>query len=157
LIAKGLDSMRHTRLLLPTLLALTVGACASQQPAYYVTDAATGQPVAAAQNTAHGDRGLFGSSAPQFGATSRSAYAAAPQSEADTGGRGLFNSDLFSSHSRAPVYAYQPQQPQTYSYQPPPQQAYAQQSQYRPPQPVQQTYAPQPQPAGYYTERYRWY
>ncbi len=150
--------MRPTRLLLPALLALTVAACASQQPAYYVTDAATGQPVAAAaQGGPHGERGLFGSNASQMGATSRSAYAAAPQSEADTGGRGLFNSDLFGSHSRAPVYAYQPQAPQTYSYQPPPQQTYAQQSQYRPPQQVQQAYAPQPQPAGYYTERYRWY
>ena len=154
--------MRHTRLLLPVLLALAVGACASQQPAYYVTDAATGQRVAAApQNTQPAERGLFGSSAPQAGAS----YAyAAPQPQ-ESPGRGLFNSDIFGSRSSAPVYAYQPQAPQTYSYQPTPRQAYAQQpatTRYRPPQPMQQAYAqpvyaPPTQPAGYYAERYRWY
>lgn len=157
--------MRHARLLLSALLALTTAACASQKPAYYVTDAATGQRIATAQQGASGDqRGLLSSR--QAGGAH--AYAAT-QGQADSGGRGLFNSDVFSSglfsgRSRAPVYAYQPQPqpPQTYSYQPPPQQTYAQPAtmQYGPPpqayaqQPYQQ---PQPRPAGYYAERYRWY
>ena len=155
--------MRHVRLLLPILLALTAAACARQQPAYYVTDAATGQRVSTApQSASHGQRGLMASGAPQAGAYGRSAYAAQP-SEASSG-RGLFNSDLFGSRSSAPVYAYRPQaqSPQAYSYQPPQQQVYA-------PQPAPQTYAQpvyaqqphyrpaQPQPAGHYAERYRWY
>ena len=151
--------MRHARLLLPALLALATAACASQKPAYYVTDAATGQRIVTAQQ---------GTSGNQRGLLSSGAYAyAAPQSGAKSRGRGLFNSDvfdsdLFSSRSYAPVYSYQPQ-PQAYSYQPPLQQAYPQQSsvmQYSPPpqayaqQPYQQ---PPPRPAGYYAERYRWY
>lgn len=169
--------MRPTRLLLPALLALMAAACSSQKPAYYVTDAATGQRIATGQQSAAGDqRGLLSSSA-------SGAYAyAAPEGQASRGGRGLFNSNgsgtfssgLFSRRSSAPVYRYQPQpqRPQTYSYQPPPQQTYS----YRPPQrqaypqqattmqysAPQQAYAQQPYrppqpPAGYYAERYRWY
>ena len=37
--------MRGARLLLPILAALAVSACARQQPAYYVIDPNTGQPV----------------------------------------------------------------------------------------------------------------
>ena len=147
--------MRHARLLLPLLLAITAAGCANQKPAYYVTDLATGQRVPVAQQGASGGaRGLFTESAPQ--ASPRYAYAA-PQAEAKGGGRGLFNSDLFGARSSAPVYAYQAPQapaPQTYAYQPQP--AYAQPA----PAPA---YQPQPQPAyrpqptGYYAERYGWY
>ena len=166
--------MRHVRLLLPILLALTAAACARQQPAYYVTDAATGQRVSTApQGASHGQRGQMASGAPQASTYGRSAYAA--QTSKASSGRGLFNSDLFGSRSSAPVYAYQPQaqSSQTYSYRPPAQQAYTPQPattmQYRPPQPAPQTYArpvyaqqpyyrpAQPQPAGHYAERYRWY
>lgn len=143
--------MRHARLLLPVLLALATAACASRTPAFYVTDSATGQPIATARQSASPRaRGLLSSGSPR----ANGAYAyAAPQSAASSGGRGLFNSDLFSSdlfsaRARVPVYNYRPQAqpPQTYSYRPP-QQAYAQQA-YHP---------PQPQPAGYYAERYGWY
>lgn len=158
--------MRHARLLLPILLALTAAACARQEPSYYVTDSMTGQRVATGQQAARQNaRGRFGSSAPQGAAS----YAyAAPQPQKSTG-RGLFNSDLFSTPSRAPTYAYEPQAPQTYSYRPPqPAQAIQQAPQpgvmqYHPPQPMPQAYAqqpyypPQPQPTGYYAERYRWY
>lgn len=169
--------MRHPRLLLPLLVALTTAACSGQKPAYYVTDAATGQRVATGrQDTSGGQRGLLSSG------TSRTsgAYAyAATQGGADGGGRGLFNSDVFGSglfgrRSSAPVYNVQPRPPQTYSYQPPAQpahsypppqqQAYVQPSstmQYHPPQPAPQAYAqqpyPQPRAAGYHAERYRWY
>ena len=172
--------MRPARLLLPALLALATAACSSQKPAYYVTDAATGQQVSTAQQSVtHNQRGLFSSGS----ARTSGAYAyAAPQRGTRDGGRGLFNSDgfgssLFGRGSSAPVYGYQPQPqpPQTYSYQPPPQQAYSYQPpqqqaypppsatmQYRPPQPAQQAYAqpyspPRYPPAGYHAERYRWY
>lgn len=171
--------MRPTRLFLPVLLALTAAACSSQKPAYYVTDAATGQRVSTAQQgPSRVQRGLMSSDSSHAGG----AYAyAAPQNEAK--GRGLFNSKVFRSgmfgrRASAPAYRYQPQPqaPQTYSYQPPrqptyayrppPQQAYPQPSatmQYRPPQPAPRAYTrqpyrpPQPQPTGYYAERYRWY
>jgi hypothetical protein len=173
--------MRPTRLLLPALLALITAACSSQKPAYYVTDAATGQRVSTGQqSTTRARRGLMSSSSSR----ANGAYAyASPKSQTNKSGRGLFNSDVFSSglfsrRARAPVYRYQPQpqppqtysyQPprqQTYSYRPPQQQTYPQQSstmQYRPPQPARQAYAQQPyqqrqpRPAGYYAERYRWY
>ncbi len=145
--------MRHTRLLLPLLLALTAAGCASQKPAYYVTDSATGQRVPVAQqNATGGARGLFTESAPQ--ASAPYAYAA-PQAQSNTRGRGLFNSDLFGSHSSAPVYAYQAPQapaPQTYAYQPQP--AYVQAA---PAPAYQQQPAYRPQPTGYYAERYGWY
>jgi hypothetical protein len=172
--------MRPIRLLLPALLALVTAACSSQKPAFYVTDAATGQRIAAGQQaTSPVQRGLLSSGGSRAGG----AYAyAAPQSQPK--GRGLFNSrvfrsGLFSRRASAPVYQYrpQPQPSQTYSYQPPRQQAYSYQPpqqrtyaqpsatmQYHPPQPVQQPYTqqpyyrqPQPRPAGYYAERYRWY
>jgi len=160
--------MRHPRLLLPALLALATAACSNQKPAYYVTDSVTGQRVATGpQSVSYSERGLFSSDAPR---TSGS-YAYAPtQTQGNTSGRGLFNSDVFSSPARAPAYVYpaQPQPPQTYSYQPPPQQAYARQApatMYQPPQPAQPAYAQQPQQQqqypqaqpGYYAERYRWY
>ena len=143
--------MRHARLLLPLLLALTGAGCASQKPAYYVTDSATGQRVPVAQQGATGGaRGLFTESAPQ--ASPSYAYAA-PQAQANTGGRGLFNSDLFGGHSSAPVYAYQAPAPQNYAYQPQ-QPGYAQPA----PAPVYQPQpAYRPQPTGYYAERYGWY
>src|SRR3989304_3325089 len=37
--------MRNTRLLLAVVAALAVGACARQQPTYYVVDPSTGQPA----------------------------------------------------------------------------------------------------------------
>lgn len=62
------------RSLLPLLIALLVGACARQQPAYYV-DSATGRPVAVAQQAPQPaekrERGLFNNLA-----LSRPAYAA---------------------------------------------------------------------------------
>ncbi len=163
--------MRHPRLLLPVLLALATAACSSQKPDFYVTDSATGQRVATGpQNTPLGERGFFSSSSSRAGGAY--AYAATP-TRTDAGGRGLLNSDIFSSRSHAPVYVYpaQPQPPQTYSYHPPPQQTYAPPAsnmQYRPPQPARQPYAQQPyqppqhyqqqpQRGGYYAERYRWY
>ncbi len=42
--------MRYASLLPPLILALTVAACARQQPAYYVTNSATGQRVATGQS-----------------------------------------------------------------------------------------------------------
>lgn len=55
---------KRSRCLWPILIALVVGACARQQPAYFV-DSATGRPVAVAQQTPptneKRERGLFNS------------------------------------------------------------------------------------------------
>ncbi len=159
--------MRHARPLLPILFALAAGACARQQPAYYVTDSATGQRVPTAQQDApQHERGVFTSSGSfSLSAPRSSGYYADAQAQSQPGtDRGVIG-----GHSNAPVYAYQPPATQANSYRPPPRQAYAQQPEtmsYRPPQAqAPQVYAPQPaptmyrppQPAGYYGERYRWY
>jgi len=172
--------MRYATLLPPLLLALTVAGCASQQPSYYVTDAATGQRVSTGQQAAPYDRrGLLAAGKAQ--ASGYNSYASDAPQRQDGSDRGLFNSDDFQSNwfsrrSSAPTYVAQPQvsqtrAPQTYAYQPPPQQqayaqplqqqAYVQQPttmQYRPPQPAPQPYTPpqyyrqpQPQQTGYYT------
>ncbi len=175
---KGLDSMHYARPLLPILIALTAAACARQQPAYYVTDSATGERIATAQQDApQGERGLFASTGlftrntPQSGGYV--SYAdARPQNKPAT------NRGLIGGQSNARAYVYQQPMsqtyaPRTYSHPPPPHQvpqAYAQQPvimSYRQPQQAPQAYrpqpapqtrpAPQPQPAGYYAESYRWY
>src|SRR5664279_4438833 len=110
--------MRGARLLLVGLAALAVGACARQQPAYYVMDPNTGQPVpvvtqqqfgqqayaqqtaaqpAASSNGQGSSRGLFSSSS--FGSPfgGQDAYAQqgyAPQQPPPPSGRGLFNSRM---------------------------------------------------------------
>ena len=61
----------RTHLLWPVLIALTAGACARQQPAYYV-DSVTGQPVAMAQTPQPAPQqtaALDGSSTPLDAAT----------------------------------------------------------------------------------------
>lgn len=53
--------MRRARLFLPVLLALTAAACArEQQPAYYVIDPATGQPVPVVQHYTPPQYGAYG-------------------------------------------------------------------------------------------------
>ncbi|MEJ2624583.1 MAG: hypothetical protein P8Z80_08615 [Pseudolabrys sp.] len=155
--------MRYASLLPPLIIALTVAACARQPPAYYVTDARTGQRVATGQPQTSGYNSY------------------ATRQRQDDSDRGLFNSHVFRSswfsrQTPAPTYAVQPRRtygshaytPQTYSYQPPHQQPYAQRPtaapyrqqqpatmQYRPPQPYNQP--PQAQPTNYYAPRYRLY
>lgn len=151
--------MRGARLLLAVIAALAVGACARQQPTYYVMDPNTGQPVpvvnqqppsmppgAMAQMAPQGasqqsdSRGLFSSSpayAQQSYAQQTYTQPSYQQPPPDSGERGLFN-----SRSRAPTYAPQPyvqqqpavQQPYVAQYNAPP-------PRYAPPQ----RYAPQPQ------------
>jgi protein involved in polysaccharide export with SLBB domain len=146
--------MREARLLFALVTALAVSGCLRQEPAYYVMDPQTGQPVPvvtqqqlmqpdyaqqnyqppSAPTYAQGNsRGLF-SSSPAY---AQQAYAqptyqqAAPQQSDPPTGRGLFN-------TRMSAPAYQP--PQTYApqvYAPDPQ-VYAQQPAYVP-QPVPQT------------------
>ena len=111
--------MRGARLLLAVVAALAVGACARQQPVYYVLNPNTGQPVPVvmqqqavspqyAQQTYQqppaepGERGLFSSrqSAPQIYA--QQAYATQPQypqPQYAYDQRGLFSS--------SPAYAQQ--------------------------------------------------
>ncbi len=164
--------MRYASLLPPLLLALTVAACARQQPAYYVTNSVTGQRVSSGQQASPNDgRGLMAAGGSQ--ASGANSYASAAPEQAGNSSRGLFNSDTFDSGafqtswferpSRAPTYAVQAQPqpqaqytpqpqpqyaPQTYSYQPPRQPAYAPRHTYaqQPAYTQQQTYA-QPQPA----------
>jgi polysaccharide export outer membrane protein len=151
--------MRGARLLLAVLAALAVGACARQQPVYYVMDPNTGQPVPvmtqqqlaqpdyaqqayqppAAQSYAQsGGRGLFSSSP----ATSQQSYAqqsyaqqgAAPAQQAVPSGRGLFNTRTGAPQAYPPqAYVQQPYAPQPY-----PQQSYS------PPTYAQQLYSQQP-------------
>ena len=167
--------MRYASLLPPLIIALTVAACARQQPAYYVTDSRTGQRIATGQQaTSDSRRGLLGAGEAQ--ASGYNSYASATPQRQESSGRGLFNSHVFGSsefrtssfsrQSPAPTYAVQPQAsqtygsqtyasrtyaPQSYSYRPPQQQAYVQQpatTQYRRPQPAPQQYTRQP-----YTQR----
>jgi len=176
--------MRYASLLPPLLVALSVAACAQQQPAYYVTDSVTGQRVSTGQQAAPGSRrGLLAASGSQ--ASGYNSYASAAPHRQESSDRGLFNSNVFRSNwfsrrSSPPTYVVRPQAPQTYaprtyasrthtpqtySYQPPQQQAYAQRPttmQYRPPQPAPQRYTPQqyyrpPQPTAYYAPQYRLY
>ena len=128
--------MRYARFLLPILIALTVAACARQQPAYYVLDPSTGQPVPVVQQY-----GQPGAAQPQYAqsyAAPQPSYAR-PQ-PAQSSGRGLFT-----SQRSAPAYAYQPQYAQQGYAQPANAQPhYGQQSyvlQYRPPQQATPHYA----------------
>ena len=108
--------MRGTRLLLAVMAALAVGACARQQPTYYVLNPNTGQPVVARQQFAppryaqptHGqpayrqpsptqsDRGLY-SSSPAYAQqaydqprNAQQAYAQPSYQPPARGERGLF-------------------------------------------------------------------
>jgi len=159
--------MRGARLLLVGLAALAVGACARQQPAYYVMDPSTGQPVpvvtqqqfgqqayaqqtaaqpAASSNGQGSNRGLFSSSS-SFGSSfgspfgGQDAYAQqgqAPQQPSPSG-RGLFNSRMSAPQTYAPQpYGQQPYAAQTY-----PPQTYAPPS-YSPQTYAQRPYAQQP-------------
>ncbi len=145
--------MRGARLLLVGLAALAVGACARQQPAYYVMDPSTGQPVpvvtqqyaqqayaqqnyqqpAASSYNQNTSRGLFAASpAAAQESYAQQSYAQQPQQPpAPPSGRGLFNTQM----SAPQVYAPQPygSQPQPYAPQAYPPQTYA-----------PQTYAPRP-------------
>jgi polysaccharide export outer membrane protein len=112
--------MRGARLLLPLLAALAAGGCARQQPAYYVVDPNTGQPVPVVtqQQMAQPQYAQQGNVQQQtYAAPAYQEPVAQPQAAA-SGERGLFT-----SRQRAPqVYAQQP-----YVQQPYPQQTYAQQ------------------------------
>ena len=161
--------MRGARLLLAVTAALAVSACARQQPAYYVMDPNTGQPVPvvsqqryaspdyaqqpATQSYAQsGGRGLF-SSSPRTAQQSyaQQSYAQQPAPQAPPSGRGLFNSRMSAPQVYGPQpYVQQPYPPQTYPPQTYAPQPYAQQQsmapQYIPPQAraqATQQYAPQ--------------
>jgi polysaccharide export outer membrane protein len=168
--------MRGARLLLVGLAALAVGACARQQPVYYVMDPNTGQPVpvvtqqqfgqqayaqqsyqqpAAPSNNQSGGRGLF-SSSPASAQESYAQQSYVPPSppQAPPSGRGLFNSRMSAPQVYAPQpYAQQPypQQtyaPQVYAQQPSPPPRYSAQTIYVPPQTYAQQAAPQYAPQG---------
>jgi polysaccharide export outer membrane protein len=152
--------MRGARLLLVGLAALAVGACARQQPAYYVMDPSTGQPVpvvtqqnaqqayaqqnyqqlAAPSYNQSGSRGLFSASpAAAQESYAQQSYAAEPQPPAPPSGRGLFNTRMSAPQVYAPqLYAPQAYPPQTYALQSYPPQAYA-------PRPYAQQPSMQPQ------------
>ena len=115
--------MRGARLLLAVVAALAAGACARQQPAYYVMDPNTGQPVPVVSQQSY--------ASPDY------AQQPATQSYAQSGGRGLFGSSSEAAQQSyaqqsyaqqpAPVqYVQQPQQtvyrqaPQVVYMQPPP-------------------------------------
>jgi hypothetical protein len=138
--------MRYASLLPPLIIALTVTACARQQPAYYVTDARTGQRIATGQQGASQDnRGLMGGGEAQ--ASGYNSYASAAPQQQDDSGRGLFNSHVFRSNwfsrqSSAPTYAVQPQAPQTYAARTYPSPASASPT-HAPPASASRTYAPQ--------------
>jgi protein involved in polysaccharide export with SLBB domain len=131
--------MRGARLLLAVAAALAVGACARQQPAYYVMDPNTGQPVpvqdqqsyaspdyaqqSATQSYAQsGGRGLFSSSSGTaqqsyvLQSYEQQSYAQQPAPQAPPSGRGLFNSRMSTPQVYAPQpYVAQPYPPQTYA------------------------------------------
>jgi len=110
--------MRGARLLIAVVAALTVGACARQQPTYYMLNPNTGQPVPVAtqqqfappryaqqtygqpayrpSSPAQSDRGLY-SSSPAYAQQAydqpryaRQAYAQPSYQPPASGGRGLF-------------------------------------------------------------------
>lgn len=143
--------MRYASLLPPLILALTVAACARQQPAYYVTDSRTGQRIATGQQTASDNqRGLLGAGKTQE--SGYNSYASATPQQQQSSGRGLFNSDVFDSsdfqsnwfsrQASAPTYPAQPQPAQTYGTQSYGSQTYGAQT-YRTQASGARTYAPQ--------------
>jgi polysaccharide export outer membrane protein len=139
--------MRGARLLFAALTALAVSACARQQPAYYVMDPNTGQPVPVVtqQQNAQpdyaqqaypqtyqqagapsygpgGGRGLF-SSSPAMAQQDYAQQNYAPPPQAAPSGRGLFNTRMSAPQVYAPQpYIAQTYPPQTYAQQPPVQQ-----------------------------------
>ena len=100
--------MRETRLLLAVVAALAVGACARQQPTYYVLNPNTGQPVVAQQQFAQ----------PRYAQQTYGQPAYQPPSPTQSD-RGLYSS--------SPAYAQQAYDQPRYA-----QQAYVQPS-YQPP------------------------
>ena len=123
--------MRIAKLLLPLIGAIAVAACARQQPTYYVLDPQTGQQVPVVQQYSGPEQYLQAQGAqPQ--------YSAQPQNAQSTG-RGFFNSSPQPQAYAQPQYAAQPQYPQSTG------RGFfgsGQQPTY-----VQPQYAPQPQPA----------
>jgi hypothetical protein len=88
--------MRGARLLLAVLAALAVGACARQQPTYYVLNPNTGQPVYPQPSPTQSDRGLY-SSSPAYAQQAydqpryaQPVYAQPTYQPPASGGRGLF-------------------------------------------------------------------
>ena len=104
--------MRTARFLLPLTAALVVAACARQQPAYYVMDPQTGQPVPVVQQYSGPEQYV---QAQQYG---QPQYAPPAQPQyAQSGNRGLFGS-LQGDYAQ-PQYA-QPQYGPQPHYAPPP-------------------------------------
>ena len=122
--------MRGARFLLAGLLALAGGACARQQPAYYVVDPATGQPVPVVQQYAQ----------PQYAQNYTQPAYSQPQAQQAQASE---NRGLFTSRRRAPAYA-----PQTYT-----QPGYA--PQVYAAEPAQRGYVQQQPQARGYTMQYR--
>jgi hypothetical protein len=129
--------MREARLLLAVVAALAVGACARQQPTYFVVDPNTGRPVPvvaqqqftqpqyaqqsygqpAYQQPAQSNSSLYSSSPayaqqaydpPQYAQQTYTQPAVTPPPAAANGGRGLFTrGGPFAAQSAPPVYAQQ--------------------------------------------------
>ena len=99
--------MRIAKFLLPLTAALAVAACARQQPAYYVMDPQTGQPVPVVQQYSGPDQYV---QAQQYG---QPQYAPPAQPQyAQSGNRGLFGSlqgDYAQPQYAQPQYTPQPQ------------------------------------------------
>jgi polysaccharide export outer membrane protein len=97
--------------MVPILVALLAAACTRQQPAYYVMDPQTGQPVPVVQQYSGPDQYVqaqqYGQ--PQYAQPAQPQYAPPPPD----GNRGLFNS------RRAAQPQYAPQQSYVLQYQPP--------------------------------------
>src|SRR5512141_407846 len=81
--------MRVARLMVPILVALLAAACARQQPAYYVMDPQTGQPVPVVQQYSGPEQYV---QAQQYGQPQYAQPAPAQPRYAQSGNRGLFGS-----------------------------------------------------------------
>lgn len=81
--------MRVARLMVPILVALLAAACARQQPAYYVMDPQTGQPVPVVQQYSGAEQYV---QAQQYGQPQYAQPAPAQPRYAQSGNRGLFGS-----------------------------------------------------------------
>lgn len=102
--------MRGARLLLASLLALTGAGCARhQQPAYYVVDPTTGQPVPVVQQYHQPQYGQQYQQ-PQYAQSQYAQPQAAAGQPAPAHERGLFT-----SHRRASAFASQAYVPPTYA------------------------------------------
>ena len=116
--------MRGARLLLAVMAALAVGACARQQPVYYVMDPNTGQPVPVATQQSY--------VLPQYNNTQQSYGQPSYQQPSPTqSDRGLFSSSpayAQQAYDQPPQYEQQTYAQQRYAQQRSTHQAYAQQS-----------------------------